>query len=145
MSHPSRSGRRGFVRVDAIGAAVLLGVGPTVVIGLTGSARGAQARGERLQRAAALADERLNMVLALGPERYEADDDMAGEFPEPDDDYRFEVTIAPGAGGDPSFVSVEIVWGERSRDRLYVETFIAPRTGDQPDPERDPERQVERP
>ncbi|MEM1424079.1 MAG: hypothetical protein AAGH64_08760 [Planctomycetota bacterium] len=137
--------RAGFVLVDAIVAGVLLGIGLTVIIGLTASALGAQRRGEQLQRAASLADERLSMVLALGPTLYEADDDMSGAFPEPDDDFRFEVTIDDGENGDPSFVSVEVVWGERSRDRLYVETFIAPRMGDEPDPLRDPERQVERP
>ena len=131
--------RRGFVLVDGIVAGVLLGVG------LTGAALGAQRRGEQLQRAAALADERLAMVLALGAEAYEADEDMSGEFPEPDDAFRFEITIEQGPAGDPDYVSVEIIWGERSRDKLFIETFIAPRTGDEPDPERDPERQVERP
>lgn len=137
--------RRGFVLVDGIVAGVLLGVGLTVIIGLTGSALSAQRNGEQLQRAAALADEKLSMVLALGPEGYEADEDMSGEFPEPDDAYRFEVTIEDGRAGDPAYVAVEIAWGERSRDRLFIETFVAPRTGDNPDPDRDPERQVERP
>lgn len=139
------SARRGFALVDGIVAGVLLGIGLSVTIGLSASAIGAQRRGEQLQRAAALADERLSMVVALGPDRFEADDSVSGTFPEPDEDYAFEVEIDPGEAGDPYYVSVLVSWGEASRDKLFIETFVAPRMGDEPDPERDPDQQVARP
>lgn len=137
--------RRGFALVDGIVAGVLLGVGLTVIIGLTGSALAAQRYGETLQTAAALADERLSMVVALGPEVFEAEGDLSGTFPEPDDRFRYEVEIDPESAGNPYYVSVEVSWGERPRDRLFIETFVAPREGDEPDPEREPDRQVDRP
>ena len=137
--------RRGFVLVDGIVAGVLLGVGLTVIIGLTGAAIAAQAHGESLQTAASLADERLAMVVALGPERFEAEGELSGRFPDPDERFRFEMDIEEEGAGNPYYVSVEVIWGDRQRERLFIETFVAPRQGDEPDPDREPDRPVDRP
>ncbi len=135
---------RGFALIDGVVAGIILGTGLAVVLGLVASAVSAQTRGEALQTAAMLADERLSMVLAMGPVRYEDEGETAGTFPPPYERFEFDLSIEPGEAGDPFFVSIEVSWSERDRDAIVIETFIAPRQGDEPDPEREPERQVER-
>ncbi len=140
-----RRAPRGFVLVDAIVAGVLLGVGLSVVIGLTGSAIASQRKGEELQRAAMLADEQLNLVIAVGPEAFPSVFETKGRCDPPFEDYAYEVRLSPGEGAEPYLVEAEIFWrsggGERS---LLVQTFAAPRRGDEPDPIREPDEIVER-
>lgn len=136
---------RGFALVDAIVAGVLLGVGLAVVIGLTGSAIASQRKGEELQKAAMLADEQLNLVLAVGPEQFTSDFETKGVCAPPFEAYAYEVRLSPGEGAEPYFVEAVITWGSGGRDRsLVIETLVAPRRGDEPDPIRAPEKIVER-
>ena len=136
---------RGFALVDAIVAGVLLGVGLSAIIGLASSALSSQRRGENLQRAAMLADERLSEVVAVGPEAFPSAFDRRGRCEPPFEDFAFEVTLTPGEGAEPYLVGVEITWRTAGRDRsLLVETLVAPRRGDEPDPEREPDDTVER-
>ena len=60
--------RRGVALIDAIIAAVILGVALSAIIGLGNQALNSQRVGEELRTAAMLADEQLNLVLARGPE-----------------------------------------------------------------------------
>lgn len=137
--------RRGFALLDALVGGVLLGLAMVVVIGLTGAAISSQARGERYEIAANLADERLNMVLSVGPESYPGIYKMKGTCDEPFEDYDYEVEISPRPEGDPFFVKTTISWrAAAGTQRISVETLIAPRLGDDPDPDRRPQETVDR-
>ena len=146
---PSRFGRsrerRAFALIEALAASVVLGLGLVAVMGLTARAIAAQTRGERLAIAAMLADERLNLVLATGIEGYESSFALRGRCEEPFEDYSYEVVINEGSAGDPAFVIAEIYWKSGGRDQsISVETLIAPRLGDDPDPDRRPDETVDR-
>jgi len=139
-----------FVLIDALVATVVLGVALAGVMGLGAAAVRSQRQGEALQIASMIADERLSMVVALGPEGYRAEESMRGVGDEPWGRFEWFVEIEPGAGRDPYFVSVTVVWdgllgggGGGSRS-LSVETLVAPRLGDEPDPDREPRERLGR-
>ena len=137
--------RRGFALVDAIVGGVLLGLSLTAVIGLTGSAVSAQMQGEQLQTAAALADERLNLVLATGPEAYTSVFPLKGPCDPPFEMFSYEITLTPQGDGNPYFVRAEVRWKSGARPQsVGVETLVAPRVGDDPDPDRKPLESVDR-
>jgi hypothetical protein len=126
-------------------AGVLLGIGLSVVIGLTASAIASQRKGEELQTAAMLADEQLNLVLSVGPEEFQSAFEQKGKCDPPFEDYAYEVRLTPGDGAVPYRVQAEILWKSAGHDRsLLIETLVAPRRGDEPDPERAPEQTIER-
>lgn len=136
---------RGFALLDAIVGAVLLGLALAVMLGLTSRAVMSQTRGEHLQVAAMLADERLNLVLALGPDGYAGAIPLRGTCDAPFDHYSYSVEITPQSELDPSLVRIEVRWNEGSRPAsIVIETLIARRQGDDPDPERRPEDIVDR-
>ncbi len=147
----SRGTRRGFALVDAIMGGILLGLALMSIIGLTGSSLSAQAKGEQLQTAAALADERLNLVLATGVEGYASVFPMKGVCDSPFEQYSYEVTFISQGDSDPFLVKAEIRWGGGAgtgaggrAQSLVVETLIAPRVGDDPDPDRKPLETLDR-
>lgn len=147
-----RGTRHGFALVDAIMGGILLGLALMSIIGLTGSSLSAQAKGEQLQTAAAMADERLNLVLATGVERYPSVFPMKGPCDAPFEQYSYEVTFVSQGDSDPYLVRAEIRWGGigggsggGSRvQSLVVETLVAPRLGDDPDPDRKPLETLDR-
>jgi hypothetical protein len=137
--------RRGVVLVDAIAGAVLLGGTLAVVIGIAGRSLTLQARGEEAQIAAMLLDEQLNMVLMHGPEAYQQSQPMQGACPPPYERYRYEIEIDGGVGLDPFFVSATVRWMNGRTERSEtVETLMARRLGEEPDPERRPEEPIQR-
>lgn len=139
--------RRGVMLVDAIVGTVLLGVALAVLIGLAGRAMSAQSQGEQLQTGAMLLDERLNLVLLHGPDEYGKRFELTGACEPPFEAYRYEVEIAGGQSGDPYVVTATIFWraGGGGRERsATIQTLIAPRLGDEPDPIRKPEESVRR-
>jgi type II secretory pathway pseudopilin PulG len=136
---------RCFVLIDALVATVVLGVALAGVMGLGAAAVRSQRSGEAMQIAAMIADERLELVVALGPEGYRAEEDLRGRGSEPWDEYEWFVDIEPGGGRDPFFVSVTVVWEHLGRARsASVETLVAPRLGDEPDPDRRPQERLGR-
>jgi hypothetical protein len=140
---------RGFALVDAIMGGILLGLALVSIIGLTGTSLSAQAKGEQLQTAAALADERLNLVLATGVEGYSSVFPMKGPCDSPFEQYSFEVTFVSQGDSNPYLVKAEIRWdgqggGGARAQSLVVETLIAPRLGDDPDPDRKPLETLDR-
>jgi hypothetical protein len=140
-----RSSRRGIVLVDVIVGSVMLGVVLVVMIGLTTTALSAQEEGERLQTVAALLDEQLSLVLMRGPDQYESRFGTAGPCDAPFQAYRYALDFKGGTSGDPYTVRATVLWTERGRERSEsIETLIAPRLGDDPDPDRKPGRPVER-
>ncbi len=137
---------RGVFLVDVIVASILLGVALAVMLSMAGRAIDSQATGERLQIAAMLADEQLNTVLLYGPEEFGARAVAEGPCDAPFEAYRYRVDIgAGGEGGEAFEVTATIQWSEYGRPRsLSIETMIAPRLGDEPDPDRKPKKAVER-
>lgn len=145
MRTATRHRARGFALLDAVVGGVLLGLGLTAVIGLTASAISSQRQGERLQVAAMLADERLELVLALGPDGYASELPTRGKCEEPFEAYRFEVDIAEQGDPAPYLIRCTITWPAVGEDRsLIIETLMAPRRGDEPDPDRQPDETVGR-
>ena len=137
--------RRGIILVDAIVGSILLGVSLAVIIGLAGRALSAQVQGEELQTAAMLLDEQLSLVLARGPDSYGSRFETDGACDPPFEKYRFQLEFAGGNGGDPYHVTATVSWTSGGRTQSEtIETCIAARLGDEPDPDRRPTQNVDR-
>jgi hypothetical protein len=137
--------RRAVVLIDAIIGSILLGISLVAILGLAGRAMSAQATGEQLQTAAMLADEQLSLVLARGPDNYSGSFDVEGPCEPPYEGYSYRLEFAGGTSGDPYTVTVTISWSAGGREYAEsVQTFVAPRLGDEPDPERRPDQPVDR-
>ena len=138
-------GRRGVALIEVMVASVILGLAVSATLGLAARAISAQSDGERIETAARLADERLNLVLALGCEGYSASMPAAGVCDEPFAEYRYEVIMTAAAAGQPYAVRATISWRRAERTRsLSLDTLIAPRRGDDPDPDRKPSETIAR-
>jgi type II secretory pathway pseudopilin PulG len=136
-----RHARPAFALLDVIVAGLIIGISLAVIIGLTGRALSSQARGEDLQTAAMLADEQLNLVLARGPDGYGRSFPTSGECDPPFDAFTYQLEFAGGAGADPFAVTVTISWyagGSGALQTVSLQTLIAAREGDDPDPDRKP-------
>lgn len=135
--------RHGVALVEVIVSTIVLGVALAVLIGLTGQAMSSQQAGERLSTVAMLLDEQLNLVLARGPDNYAARFDTAGVCEAPFEQYRYELSLAGGQAGEAFVVTATISWSEGGRLRSEsLQTMIAPRLGDEPDPDRRPDDPV---
>ncbi len=134
----------GVALLDALVAAIILGVALAAIGGLAGQAISSQANGEKIATAAMLADEQLNFVLARGPDDYAKRFPMEGACDEPFSSYRFKLEIS-GGGGEAYGVRATVFWtSARGEQSVLLETSIAGRPGDDPDPDRRPEQPVER-
>lgn len=138
-------GSRGFLLADALVAAVLLGVSLAVMVGLVSRAARTQREGQKLEVVAMLLDEQLNLVLARGADDYSSRFGLEGACDAPYQEYRYKLAIT-GGSGDAFVVKATILWDSRGQERSEtVETRIAPRLGDEPDPARRPSTSVVRP
>jgi Tfp pilus assembly protein PilV len=137
-----RSRRRpAFALLDVIIAGIIIGISLAAIIGLTGRALSSQAQGEELQTAAMLADEQLNLVLARGPDSYGRSFPTSGECDPPFSNFSYNLDFAGGSASDPYRVTVTISWagGAGGTPRsVSLQTLVAPREGDDPDPDRKP-------
>lgn len=137
--------RRGFMLLDAIVATVILGIALSVILGLGSLAIASQSRGEQEQVAAMLIDEQLELLLAVGPEEYAAVFDARAQAPAPFENYQFDIDIEALGGRDPYLVTAVVTWQHAGRERsLTVETMVAPRLGEEPDPDRRPQESLGR-
>lgn len=137
-------GRAVFL-VDALVSAVLLGSALAVLVGLAARALTAQSRGDELRVAAMLLDERLNLVMAAGPETYATAFESEGVCEAPFTSYRYRVDVDGGQAGDAYRVKATISWFSGGRERSEsVETLMAARLGDDPDPIRKPKEAIDR-
>jgi Tfp pilus assembly protein PilV len=137
----TQSQRRGVVLVDIIVAVVILGVSLTALVSMTGRALSSQRAGEQLETAAMLLDEQLNLVLARGPDNYATRFETEGVCEPPFEAYRYKLEFSGGEGGDAYRVLATVTWmNGRNPQSASVETMMAPRLGDDPDPDRRPDQ-----
>jgi hypothetical protein len=137
---------RGFALIDVIVGTIILGISLAAIMGLTGHALSAQSTGQDLQTAAMLADEQLALVLARGPDDYKRRFGTSGPCDAPFSSFRYELTFSGGAGSEPYTVTATISWSpgggrlvrSSSERSLSIQTMIAIREGDEPDPDRKP-------
>lgn len=136
--------RRAVALLDALVAAMILGIGLAAILSLSSNALTSQAGGEQIATASMLADEQLNFVLARGPDDYAKHFPVEGACDDPFGNYRFKLEFS-GGGGEAYRVRAIILWiaGPRQQS-LTIETAIAPRPGDNPNPDRRPAQPVER-
>ncbi len=138
--------RRGVILVDVVVGTVILAIALGVMLSLAARALGLQSDGRHLETVADLLDERLQLVLARGPDEYAQRFETSGVCDPPFEAYAWELEFEGGAAGDPYRVRATIRWREGFRDRsASLETLIAPRLGDDPDPERRPPETETRP
>lgn len=145
---PSRSGldlsRSGVALLDALVAAIILGVALAALGSLASQAISSQVTGEQIATASMLADEQLNFVLARGPDTYAKRFPVEGACDEPFGAYRFKLEFS-GGDGEAYAVKSTVFWSTPAGDRsVTLETNIAGHPGDDPDPDRRPEQPVER-
>lgn len=135
---------RGVMLADILVAVVLLGSALALMIGMTGRAMRAQRAGEELEVAAMLLDEQLQLVLARGPDNYGGRFPVEGACDAPYESFRFRLDIT-ASSGSAYVVVATVTWVSGGRLRTEsVETRIAPRRGDDPDPDRKPQDPVDR-
>ncbi|MEI7658719.1 MAG: hypothetical protein WCK33_11710 [Phycisphaerae bacterium] len=135
---------RGVMLADILVAVVLLGSALAMMVAMTGRAMRAQRAGEELEVAAMLLDEQLQLVLARGPDNYGARFPLEGVCEAPYESFRYRLEIT-AASGSAYVVVATVTWASGGRVRTEsVETRIAPRRGDDPDPDRKPQETVDR-
>jgi hypothetical protein len=133
------------ILVDAILGAVLLGMTLAAMLTIAGRAVRAQGEGQRIATAAALIDEQLNLVLARGPDNYASRFATDGPCDAPFGDYSYRIDVRGGQSAEAYDVVVTVQWVYAGRLRsASISTRIAPREGDEPNPERAPAEPVER-
>ncbi|MCE2883091.1 MAG: hypothetical protein LW636_12150 [Planctomycetaceae bacterium] len=144
--HPPRRRRapRGFALMDAVIAGVLLSIGMVAVLSVGAQAMTMQRRGEVDVRAAAALDELLAGILTEGPVDYPEIHPMAGafEFGSPYEDFQYSIEIEPSGPGVPALVRATLV--HESGREYAIETMIAEKRGDEPDPIRTPLEPIDR-
>ena len=143
------AGHRGFALLDALVAAVILGVALATIIGLSSQALSSQRLGEQIATAAMMADEQLGLVVARGPDGYAKSYPLEGACDNPFGAYRYKLDLSGGTGGTPYTVRCTISWDSAGSggtpQSIVIDTLLAARTGDDPDPDRKPVTPPERP
>lgn len=131
--------------MDALVATVLLGLSLAVILGLVSRAVRAQAQGEKLEVAAMLLDEQLQLVVARGPDNYGQRYGLEGRCDAPYGDYGYRLDVSGGSAGEAYTVTATVTWTEDGRARSEsVRTRVAPRRGEDADPDRRPPEPVDR-
>lgn len=161
LSRTRGTARRGMMLVDILVAVIMLGTSLAILIGMTARALRAQRTGETLANVAMLLDEQLHLILARGPDEYASRFPLEGPCEAPFESFRYKISfnnsdpaIAEAGGSTTSSssstggtyaVSVTISWNDGGFIRTEsVQTRIAPRLGDEPDPDRRPPETVDR-
>lgn len=130
--------------MDAVIAGVLLSIGMITVLSVGGQAMSMQRRGEIDVRAASAIDELLSGVLTEGPADYEKLHPLSGSFEvdSPYQDFQFVLEIERGGSGVPARVLARVT--HETGRRYEVETSIAEKRGEEPDPVRIPPEPIDR-
>ncbi|MBT8483984.1 MAG: hypothetical protein HKO59_00230 [Phycisphaerales bacterium] len=149
MRHPRHrrpAARRGLALIDAIIGGVMLGIGLSVILTVSGRSLARQTDGEKRVVASWLADELLSMVLVEGPDQYSRTNNTSGRFGAPFDEYGYDVDIDSLGRGAPYRVMATVTWSEHPADVIQVESLIALRVvrPEDPEPIREPFEPVDR-
>lgn len=130
--------------MDAIIAGVILSIGMLTVLSIGGQALTLARRGEVDVRAASALDELLGMVLTEGPVDFPDLHPLGGRFEpgSPYSDFAYGIEIEQGGMGVPALVRVTLV---HDSGREYdIETLVAEKRGEEPDPIRTPFEPLDR-
>ncbi|MEY4183480.1 MAG: hypothetical protein RLZZ217_2106 [Planctomycetota bacterium] len=145
--------RRGFALIEVVIAGVILAVGLAGglagIINVSMRAMEMQRRGEAEVIASSLLDGLLSQVLVDGVTEFPKLNATSGRlnatsgrFDPPFEDWEFEVLIDPEGLGDPYTVTALV---RDARGQAYTaETRIAPRLGEDPNPDRRPPEPFDR-
>lgn len=134
--------RRGFALIEVVIAGIVLAIGLSAVVSVAARSLADQQRGEHAVAAAALLDGILGQVLVDGPIDYPRINGTNGRCPDPWEDFEYEVRIEEANPGDACDV-LAIVRDPTGREYRCA-TRIAPRRGEEPNPDRAPPEPVDR-
>ena len=143
LPSPRRRLARGFALIDVIVGGILLAVGLAAILSLGARSLSLHQRGEREVIAASLIDDLLGTVLSDGPKDFPDLHEMRGTCEAPYEDFEFLVEIDEGSSGVPYKVAVT-VQHIATGDTWTVETLIAAKLGEEPDPIRTPVEPIDR-
>lgn len=142
-----RSPRRsGFLLVDVLVGTVLLGVALGGILVVSTRALAMQREAASLRQAGMVADEVMSTIYAYGTEEYTRVIRARGRASEPFERFEYRVDIDTGNAGEPDEVNVLVTWRSATGQprSLELDALIAPRLGDEPDPNRMPPEAIER-
>ena len=141
-----RHQRGGFLLVDVIVGVALLGVALGAILAVSSRALSMQRESTDLRQAGMVADEVMSTVHAYGTEEYTRVIRARGRASEPFERFSYEVDVDAGRVGEPDEVTVRVTWQSATgQPRSFVlEALIAPRLGDEPDPNRQPPEAITR-
>jgi type II secretory pathway pseudopilin PulG len=135
--------RRGFALIDAVIGGIILAIGLAVILSLGARAISTQREGEARIVAAHLADELLSTVQMEGPTDFTKLYDTFGRYDAPFGDFEYDIDIEERGLGYPHRVTATIrhlpTGGE-----YVVQTMIADREGEDPNPPRAPNEPLDR-
>ena len=141
VTTPERK-RGGFTLIEVIIAGVILALGAASLLSLTSRALQMQRRGEQKIIAASLLDELLATVLMEGPQDFVQMNSLNGPCDPPFEQWQFRVEIDSAVGSDPFRVLATVFAPDG--DEFNCATLIAPRLGEEPNPERIPFEPIDR-
>ena len=134
--------RGGFTLIEVIIAGVILALGAASLLSLTSRALQMQRKGEQKIIAASLLDEILSTVLMEGPQDLVQMNSLSGTCDPPFDEWEFRLEIDSAVGTDPFRVLATVL--SPDGDEFNCATLIAPRLGEEPNPERIPFEPIDR-
>ncbi|NRA57054.1 MAG: hypothetical protein HRU13_02905 [Phycisphaerales bacterium] len=140
-------GRRpGFLLVDVIVGTVLLGIALGGILTVSVRALSLQRESGDLRQAGMVADEIMSTVHAYGTDEYRNVIRSRGRATAPFDRFSYEIDVDGGGVGEPDEVEVLVTWQSATGQRrsFVLEALIAPRLGDEPDPNRQPPEPIDR-
>ncbi|MCW5756137.1 MAG: hypothetical protein KIT54_02770 [Phycisphaeraceae bacterium] len=145
MVRPARH-RGGFLLVDVLVGTVLIGIALGGILAVSTRALSMQREAGELRQAGMVADEIMSTIHAYGLESYTKVIRPSGSGSEPFERFSYEVSTRTRGAGEADEVRVVVSWQSATgQPRSFVlDALIAPRLGDEPDPNRRPPETIER-
>lgn len=142
----TRCQRPGFLLVDVLVGTVLIGIALGGILAVSTRALSMQREAGDLRQAGMVADEVMSTIHAYGVESYTKVIRARGQASEPFERFAYVVSVRTRSSGEPDEVSVRVSWNSATgQPRSFVlDALIAPRLGDDPDPNRRPPETIER-
>lgn len=140
------SRNRGFLLVDVIVGTVLLGIALGGILAVSTRALSMQRDAADLRQAGMVADEVMSTIHAYGTDEYTQVMRSRGRASEPFERFEYEVDIDAGRSGEADEVNIRVWWQSATGQQrsLNLDALIAPRLGDEPDPNRQPPEPIDR-